>query len=384
MSYIQGKQLKKRSAKADLDLSSDGSVWKTPWNGDPDVLQYTYSHASAREHSRMVGWDIPDFHRRLKSGELLPHTPWRQYSTEGNTSGVYDISTDSTGTGNYIGRVYATASFCQFQNWMIVEDDLKALAPITYDKYVAEAAAKIYSSGHDSLTFLAELADVRRLFVHAAKTLLKMRLPTSWKAMSSEWLAGRYGWRTLIYDFRELNEAIKSLTDEEKRTRYSEKAGTTWSESSVDVTYEERAHYTLDLTVQDKVTYHLRGSVTADILIPTFQFNPLVTAWEKIPFSFVIDWFVNIGKAIAANAFLNLQTAYAGSAGYCIELERSFNCEIGTEQSTFMSGQHTQTGNSKAWLEVRTPSRVPKTPHFTLRLNPYKIVDLIGLIVQRI
>jgi hypothetical protein len=278
---------------------------------------------------------------------------------------------------------------------MLIEDDLAAYLPNKYDQYVQEAAAKIYSSGHDTLTFLAELADVRHLFVSAAKTMLKLKVPDnywkfikntrrlkSWKDMSNEWLSARYGWRTLLYDIEDLNKAIRRI-NAERRTRFSERAGNKTSTTNQETNLHEYAHFYLREIVQDKISVSLRGSVTADAWIPEFQFNPLVTGWELIPLSFVLDWFITVGKAISAVSFLALESQYAASCGYRIEIVRDLETFIEDTKPTFCDGEMQQTGHSEASLEVRTPCSVPALPHLTVKMNTSKVFDLLALIVQR-
>lgn len=380
MTYIREPHMTKNQA-SDVDLGTyTGAVMVDPSDGS-EYQQSTYEHVDHELEDTMIGWNIPDFHRRMRAGELLPHTPWRKLSIEGYGSGEYDILLSR---GEETDRYYATKSYNPYDNkWRITQADLESYIPSTVnEQLVQEAAARIYSSGHDTLTFLAELVELRSLFVNTARKLLTLSFPRNWRELSNDWLAGRYGWRVLVYDIMSLNDALRGL-NEKQRTRFSEQAGHHYTDSQTTVTQKEFGAYIIERSVHDYVKVSLRGSVTADATIPAFQFNLLQSGWELIPLSFVIDWFYGIGKSIAAASFLSCQTAFAASTGVRVEMTRTFTSSIIEGKDTFISGTFDCRGVTDASLEVRTPCRIPTHPHWRVRLNPAKIIDLLALIAQR-
>lgn len=348
---------------------------------------------TSKVSSYFRGWSIPRFHARVRKGELLPHTPWRQFTYSGSTTGQFEVVQASNGYWYYYRPVH-----CNLLDWVITEEELMAYAPNPYNQYVLDAAAKIYSNGYDILTTLAELTEVRKMFVGAARGLLKLSTEkrifdalkqfgslsglAKSKQLFSGWLEFRYGWRTLVYDIFAINELIANYN--EKRTRYSEKAGTKYStQLDVVTAMNDEPWMYLSKQVTDKVHVSIVGSVTADIDIAKVQFNVAQSAWERVPLSFVVDWFLTVGKSISAISFLATQKQYAASAGMKVQVERSLSLQTTSLKSTASSGFRWQTGKGNATLEVRQPCAVPITPHLAFRLDSFKVLDLLGIIVQR-
>jgi len=370
-------QLVKRSAYTNNDLGDAFQVYK---EDTPPVLQEN-SYVPTRVYSKgFFGYDTPNFHRRVKAGELIPMTPFGQFEISGSTSGFTDITYT-------IGHYYSVGNCSRSQDWVITHDDIEGLLqPEDAAMYLQEAAAKIYSSSYDLLTAVAELAETRRLFLDTGKRMLSYlgKLPrgVSLRKVSGRWLALRYGWRTLLYDIQDLIKMINSFDD--KRTRYSERAGKTDSYTETTTDIINWAYITNEIEVTDVITKGVRGSVVADISLPKIQINPIMTGWELIPFSFVIDWFVSVGKALAAAHFLMLQSNYTSALGTSAKIERTLTWRQVGWTSSYISGSTEQDASCIATYIRRHPSPVPVFPQLRLKLDAFKIADLLALILQRI
>lgn len=374
--YVFENHLKRRGDSDTTELSTTRELWK--WTVPTGTVKVgDYPQERYVDNRWWCGWDIPNYHERLKKGELLPHTPWQKTRYFGSTEGVYDVWTNDN-TSHW----YSSNGWTSFSRWRITRDEAWAYCPDTYDQYVSAAAAAIYGNGYDALTAIAELGDVVKMWRGIGLRMLRFDLPIHWRTLPDAWLETRYGWRTLLYDILSLQDAIYSYND--TRLRYSERAGTTWSSVYSDGETYEKAHYYLDQTWVDKVTTSIRGFVTADIEVPRFQFNPLSTAWEIIPLSFVWDWFINVGRSLSALSFLATQQSYAASKSFKVVIERTFTSNIGETKSTFDSGTDSQTGSFVVEILVRRPCRVPIFPRIVVNLNTFKIFDLLSLLVQRL
>ena len=112
--------------------------------------------------------------------------------------------------------------------------------------------------------------------------------------------------------------------------------------------------------------------------------NPVATAWELIPFSFVIDWFISVGQAIEAASFDVLEQAYSASTSFLSEMDRTMYTEIVDFDTDVLSRlEQYQEGSCNSTYKVRKPCGVSVKPHFTLRIDNLKIADLLALVKQR-
>jgi hypothetical protein len=336
------------------------------------------SETRAVDNATASGWDLPNYHERMRRGELLPMTEWSKFSTIGSCNSQYYVKkTTATDVYEWISSDNQRA----FIGWVTSPGDLYTHAPELDYYYAQAAAAKIMGNSHDTLTFIAELADVKRMFASTIKNLLKMKPPTNWgRTLSENWLQYRYGWRTLVYDLQSLHDACKNLNLE--RTRYSEKSGARTTSSWTDVNYEYGSTGTVEITKTTELELGVRGCVVADITLPTFSFNPVVTAWELVPYSFIIDWLISVGKALSAASFLSTAQDYSASIGYIVKHTYHFQ-RSWIDKAANYSGTVEQSSVVQSELRYRRPCNIPIFPRLKLRLDIAKIFDLTALLMQQ-
>lgn len=117
--------------------------------------------------------------------------------------------------------------------------------------------------------------------------------PAKWpKEAASRWLELQYGWKPLVND---VYEAWKALDVQRTRKKYadrvvvSKKCRNLYDESAQGVSQRRRGGV---VTIK-KILYEMTDtSHDATLLGLT---DPLSVAWELLPYSFVVDWFIPIG-----------------------------------------------------------------------------------------
>lgn len=183
------------------------------------------------------------------------------------------------------------------------------------------------------LGLLAVKGPKNRRRKHYADSIKRLRAKT-WKSPHELWLAAQYGWKPLLSDCYTsaiaLYEAEKERTVLTARVVSTAKDGKNTSKlvSQVIGTFACRCRKHLD--VKHKVKVRLDYVKSNSPLTPLAQLgltNPLNVAWELVPFSFVVDWFIPVG------AFLS-----------------SLDASIGW---TFKGGTLSITTTQKSWAEVR-------------------------------
>jgi len=195
-----------------------------------------------------------------------------------------------------------------------VQMDLSKDALTTFDLLteVAEAReipALVSSVSKDITSILRAMSrkySIRELEAACTLTPRQLLRHTSrvFRKLGSEWMQYRYGIMPLIYSYRDLCKVVdRGITNRLSKMKVlsPKPTGVNLPSSSVNYIWK-------DVTGDIRV----RGSAfqfydwTAASQVQGVSFNPLVTAWELIPYSFVIDWFVNVGDYLTVKTSLDL------------------------------------------------------------------------------
>lgn len=206
-------------------------------------------------------------------------------------------------------------------------------------RMVQSALANLRSELWDVATFVAEARKTAELVTKAREgsirrmnTILQFlqerwvsyfpgRRNVSFKelldAFASLWMEGRFGWRILYYDILSAQTAYEQLAA--GMTTLSKRWTVTEDES-----FEKLGPWTKVRIGNSYYPFLYRASVVrtsvaragvmgnVDLTTPV-SLDPIVTAWEVIPFTMVSDWFLNVGEALQAwspFATGNLQHAF--------------------------------------------------------------------------
>jgi hypothetical protein len=363
------------------------TVGSCAMTGSPGVTNLTL--VESFEHSSATGYRIPGWRKLRNTGKLVPMTPWESYHVQGLCAlGQREWCTNGGFKRKHMAY-YSGASnpspWSLNDRWK--KDYLLTLVDQPDLEYVVQkAAARIYSSGWDAGTFLAEIGQLRRMFIGIVKKLdrlsRKRKGPGRIKDLGKPedlWLEGRYGWRTLGYDINDFLEVLSRHNERRKRMR--ESAGYSYTGTHTDTANSTSDGITRNVTTDFTWVANARGVVIADIDVPDFQFNLLTTAWEVTRLSFVVDWLLNVGQALEATSFLLKVKDYKACGGYRIDFSIS-----GTE-SLVSKGSNISASTSGSWNGTaryikRLPMTVGIVPHIKLRLDTWKVLDLLSLLRQ--
>jgi hypothetical protein len=199
------------------------------------------------------------------------------------------------------------------------------------------------------------------------------------------WLEWRYGWRTLLYDMQDIENAINSVDSGLKRVRGQKGYSDEYSEDlSLDTDYYGGAYCCGNLWRRDgirRITLRYHGAAVADVDPPEIYVNPLVTGWEIITLSFVVDWVYNIGQFLMSLSTVAIARGTVQAGGCKVTVVTSSYGSWTTKGDKY-SGNSWDSSAFSEELTIRRPASPLSAPHLALNLNVGRITDLLALLGQ--
>lgn len=271
---------------------------------------------------------------------------------------------------------------------------MDVLPLLSAEDAINSAFQKIYKAELDVPVIIAEatktLSTLEKRMLSLNKVIgniKKLRMNSrSSKKLATAWLEARYAWSPLISDIR---TAINMLATDKifspRRTfRGWDDDGST---TSIDVTWSsgDYTYRTVGTLIETRIA---KAGVLTSIDLPAIELirdygllgGPGVV-WELIPYSFVVDWFVNISGFLGS---IN-PTAVIRSLG-------SWSTQISEKRfSGIIEVTHVATGVMKhlnysdaSQLYVRVPDVRATFFNIDVNINTTRVIDAISLIVRQL
>lgn len=387
-------------------------------NNDSIVTHTTFSSwDSAGVGNTNETWDTvtPNFYKRIRAGEVIVN-PFKnvKISAYDSGNGIHSRSNTVNGDGSVFTQIRDGPQLSYMMQASRLSLQCKDLiSAAEYGNALALAATRARSKSletvADGLVTVYELQKTLRTFTRPLENV--SRLLSTFKRsrsfgqrsralkdyFSSEWLKFRYGVMPTLYDIDNIKEALsKDIQRGRSRSNgieklYSEKTepSAIWSHGDIDTTYQD--FFTDSMTVKAGLIYDSK-LVTKDYLGLNLRSVPSAV-WEIIPFSFVVDWFLNVQhyvRALSAELVLNTLGGYV-----VIEREQSAHRTIlgsviarNVGASTLLrqcSGSRHLVKRTKTRLVgCPSPSLVSKNTLSKINLNDKRILDAFALISQQL
>lgn len=252
-----------------------------------------------------------------------------------------------------------------------------------------------------SVTMLANAAKdlfdlyryVRKGNLRKAKKILtsrgiKRNVSKHWKNKTAEnrWLEFTYGWSPFIGDIR---KAFEELSAERKATLpvikvvYSTKAGDDFNPIVAPLSQDETWNGTA--VYKTACYFQVSNPKIREAAKWNLGNNPLLTAWELIPYSFVADWFIPIGdfltqfsaghglEFISGTSVLYAKGTARGTVTYNVRRSSYFKAEIRVpyHRSMYITDR------------IVHDTRPIGLPVFTFGLNARRALNALALVSQR-
>lgn len=130
---------------------------------------------------------------------------------------------------------------------------------------------------------------------------LKSQIPPSPSNLSNHWLEYSYGWRPLVNDIYGAAEAIAKtygnlplITAVSAVGKFEGKKVDRFTGTGVGVNMRSECQST-----SRYVLHYTEDDTFSRVMSQTGISNPLLLAWELVPYSFVVDWFIPLGTYLS-------------------------------------------------------------------------------------
>lgn len=297
---------------------------------------------------------------------------WRQ-----NVPVFLTVGSSETALRDSVEELAVTSAFANIDT-----SEMLALATI------AESGKSVESMRAILFRAYKIFKNVRRLNV---KGLLKEFKP---KELADRYMEARYALRPLYYDALGVANALQ------KNRGYARRTFRGWAEDSVTRTdtllnqasglWGTQTDWRRELTY----TVSARAGVLCDISITdltTFGFDQLAeTTWELIPFSFMVDWFVNVGDWVAAhtpNAGVKQRASWVTLRQVTRATRTTLASRSIVDQSGYVKGicdLPTVTDvREESVLERKVDVAASTFPALNIKLDVFKLTDM-GIILKNV
>lgn len=315
------------------------------------------------------------------------HTPTQTHDKYHKTSGVWRPSSPA-----YI---------------VMTDQQREGRRQIAIDQAVTQASANIDESEILALATIAEsgktVDSIRNILWRAFKIARAVRKldgkylakELSPKELADRYMEARYAIRPLIYDVKGILASVEKRQRKIRKTYRGYGSAEKLSQKVVHKDFNIQLIYAVgdfENTLEHEVT--ARAGILCDVDVTQANIigatQILETGWELLPFSFIIDWFANVGETIAANTPNAGVQQLASWVTYSERLVltrkmvgyRSTATNYGFKVPNLVLSPW-QVVREELVLERRINPIVSMSPRVDLRLDMYKLTDL-AIILRKV
>jgi len=358
---------------------------------------WTYRHV---KHKRIEDSVTPGYFRAIRNHDFLP------VNTVSIGSNEEVLITPHVGNATYThsGVDYGVTN--HYGSYISDYDRgfLPVFAPSNsdIDSAVIKALAAAKAPDFDALTFLAEFRQTASLLSGTYKRFFRFTEKVARRAARREfrrsrrkrkaydpkqaledfsnlWLEARYGWRPLLYDIQDILKALRHKNPSGISRRSARKSVPI--EVSTTTTGSIPGAVSWQTSKNQLGECHIRAVVFHKSDMSPIGMNPVLTFWEVTKYSFVIDWFIDIGGWLQAISPRVGYNQLGISVSWVVEYTEDVVTSLGSLGNWVngYSDQHLKRYVKNYYRQAYTGVPVPS---IQVNLNKLKIIDLMTLVFQ--
>lgn len=340
----------------------------------------SYSYLSSDDRWISSGEETAGFHALLRNGALLPQQPYTSFKVESfSTSGDCTIGED----GHVVFKTCGRPPNMVGLHPLLMPTDLYTFFQTDLEDSLLTEAASRASQAFDALTMAAEAYESSRLLHGIFRQLSDLRKDPKAvvEVAGNLYLAYRYGYKPLELGFKAIERAVTKLSKHNMDLLHGN-AKVAYFDSLTD---DRSFAYSAVQGVSRRVV-HANVSVIAHaaFLVQHLQsrmsMNPFMTAWELVPYSFVVDWFLDIGNTIQALSLATVAKASNYGIGYRVAwTDQITSLELVGRAGTTYSASGNWNQISSGYLLYRKPATPTLQPHLNVSFTPSRLLDALAL-----
>jgi len=396
--------VKSQSAIIDYNLDPDGD-WDVNIQKEalPSVPASYQSYNASGSSQVMTDVSSPSFKKDQANGQIIMNDMTSRKETFNDSGCSYNVALQPVMVGNVRRElsVYGTAGvkeLTRFNSQLFPDLDMDIA--VLQAKAISQAHGRISLSKMQLLATLGEGKETVNSVVnllHDAIAIFRAVRRLDFKYLKGElsprhwadrYMEFRYALRPLYYDGHQLLEALQAERPKKMRQTFRGKSTDSYQDSSpqwVPLWSDTAGVANIRCEHNRTVNVEVTAGVLTDVKFMgnthIFGLSEIAeSAWELMPFSFIIDWFTNLGLLISSWAPNPGFTVLGSWVTTKVMTEYdSYPTEIANFTSYYDSVVGTFSGTYSEIIEEVTrkanPSK-PFLPHFDVNLDFLKILDL--------
>jgi hypothetical protein len=199
------------------------------------------------------------------------------------------------------------------------------------------------------------------------------RFGSAFKLFATTWMAGQYAYGQIVRD-------VQTVHDFMKKPVITQKSG----KSHGSAHFVQNGVWTASIA-SESPTSGVFGSVStvdeynitasSHVLVrysdrPNYFLDGPTTLWEMVPYSWMIDWFVNFGEWLTAMYVLRTATETVASLGYLVSVVRSSTLhDVRSLGTVYLNGTANATSEGLEVLKLRVPQPNPTYKDLRIKVN---------------